>query len=26
VQTGTPNDLRLNPADDYVAQFLRANA
>ena len=26
VQTGTPNDLRLNPADDYVAQFMRANA
>ena len=24
VQTGTPNDLRQNPADDYVAQFMRA--
>ena len=26
VQTGTPNDLRHNPADDYVAQFMRAKA
>ncbi|MBF0658867.1 ATP-binding cassette domain-containing protein [Psychrobacter sp. NG25] len=26
VQTGTPNDLRHNPADDYVAQFVRAKA
>ena len=24
VQTGTPNELRQNPADDYVAQFMRA--
>ena len=24
VQTGTPNDLRHNPADDYVAQFMSA--
>ena len=24
VQTGTPDDLRHNPADDYVAQFMRA--
>ena len=24
VQTGTPNDLRQNPADDYVAQFMKA--
>ena len=26
VQTGTPNDLRQNPADDYVAQFMRAKS
>ncbi|MBH0085319.1 ATP-binding cassette domain-containing protein [Psychrobacter sp. SCQQ22] len=26
VQTGTPSDLRNNPADDYVAQFMRAKA
>ncbi|MGO2340866.1 MAG: ATP-binding cassette domain-containing protein [Psychrobacter sp.] len=26
VQTGTPSDLRNNPADDYVAQFMHANA
>lgn len=26
VQTGTPNDLRQNPADDYVAQFMKAKA
>ena len=26
VQTGTPYDLRHNPADDYVAQFMRAKA
>ncbi|MBH0096580.1 ATP-binding cassette domain-containing protein [Psychrobacter sp. NZS113] len=26
VQTGTPDDLRHNPADDYVAQFMRAKA
>ena len=26
VQTGTPDDLRYNPADDYVAQFMRAKA
>lgn len=25
VQTGTANDLRQNPADDYVAQFMSAN-
>ena len=24
VQTGTPNELRQNPADDYIAQFMRA--
>lgn len=24
VQTGTPQELRHNPADDYVAQFMRA--
>lgn len=24
VQTGTPNELRQNPADDYVAQFMKA--
>jgi glycine betaine/proline transport system ATP-binding protein len=24
VQTGTPNELRDNPADDYVAQFMSA--
>ncbi len=24
VQTGTPQELRLNPADDYVAQFMSA--
>ncbi|WP_201594708.1 ATP-binding cassette domain-containing protein [Psychrobacter vallis] len=24
VQTGTPSDLRYNPADDYVAQFMSA--
>lgn len=24
IQTGTPNDLRHNPADDYVAQFMSA--
>ena len=24
VQTGTPTDLRQNPADDYVAQFMHA--
>ncbi|MGP5338069.1 ATP-binding cassette domain-containing protein [Psychrobacter maritimus] len=26
VQTGTPNDLRQKPADDYVAQFMRAKS
>ena len=26
IQTGTPNDLRHNPADDYVEQFMRAKA
>ena len=26
VQTGTPNELRQNPADDYVAQFMRAKS
>ncbi len=26
VQTGTPSDLRHNPADDYVEQFMRAKA
>ncbi|WP_413500518.1 ATP-binding cassette domain-containing protein [Psychrobacter maritimus] len=26
VQTGTPNELRHNPADDYVAQFMRAKS
>ncbi|MCH1782131.1 ATP-binding cassette domain-containing protein [Psychrobacter glaciei] len=26
VQTGTPSELRDNPADDYVAQFMRAKA
>ena len=26
VQTGTPSDLRNNPADGYVAQFMRAKA
>ncbi len=26
VQTGTPNELRVNPADDYVAQFMSAKA
>jgi len=26
VQTGTPNDLRHNPADDYVAQFMSSKA
>ncbi|WP_367108576.1 ATP-binding cassette domain-containing protein [uncultured Psychrobacter sp.] len=26
VQTGTPNELRNNPADDYVAQFMNAKA
>ncbi|MDN6275699.1 ATP-binding cassette domain-containing protein [Psychrobacter sp.] len=26
VQTGTPSDLRDNPVDNYVAQFMRANA
>ncbi|WP_058368590.1 ATP-binding cassette domain-containing protein [Psychrobacter sp. ENNN9_III] len=26
VQTGTPHDLRHNPADDYVAQFMSAKA
>ncbi|WP_010198297.1 ATP-binding cassette domain-containing protein [Psychrobacter sp. PAMC 21119] len=26
VQTGTPRELRDNPADDYVAQFMRAKA
>lgn len=26
VQTGSPNDLRHNPADDYVAQFMSAKA
>lgn len=26
VQTGTPNELRDNPADDYVAQFMSAKA
>ena len=26
VQTGTPDDLRYNPADDYVAQFMRVKA
>ena len=26
VQTGTPNDLRQNPADDYVAQFMKAKS
>ncbi|WP_350656868.1 ATP-binding cassette domain-containing protein [Psychrobacter sp. S1-30-MNA-CIBAN-0213] len=26
VQTGTPNELRHNPADDYVAQFMSAKA
>ena len=26
VQTGTPNDLRQNPADDYVAQFMSAKS
>ena len=24
VQTGTPNELRQNPADDYIAQFMKA--
>ncbi|MEN6670528.1 ATP-binding cassette domain-containing protein [Psychrobacter sp. B38] len=24
IQTGTPNELRQNPADDYVAQFMSA--
>ncbi len=24
IQTGTPQELRLNPADDYVAQFMHA--
>ncbi|WP_435949077.1 ATP-binding cassette domain-containing protein [Psychrobacter sp. DM8] len=26
VQTGTPSELRANPADDYVAQFMSAKA
>lgn len=26
IQTGTPNDLRHNPADDYVEQFMSAKA
>ncbi|MGE6389949.1 ATP-binding cassette domain-containing protein [Psychrobacter pacificensis] len=26
IQTGTPSDLRHNPADDYVEQFMRAKA
>lgn len=26
IQTGTPSELRHNPADDYVAQFMRAKA
>lgn len=26
VQSGTPNELRHNPADDYVAQFMSAKA
>jgi len=26
VQTGTPSDLHDNPVDNYVAQFMRANA
>lgn len=26
VQTGTPSDLRHNPADDYVEQFMRVKA
>ncbi len=26
IQTGTPNELRYNPADDYVEQFMSAKA
>ena len=26
IQTGTSNDLRHNPADDYVAQFMSAKS
>lgn len=26
IQTGTPQDLQDNPADDYVAQFMHANS
>ncbi len=26
IQTGTPSDLRLNPADNYVAQFMSVKA